>query len=84
MFGTQSGIDAVTRGWLRGLVAAVVSASAHAVSAALAVNLIDPAQFNLGRGFLHTLELAGVVAVLNGVSALALYLSKSPLPEARP
>ncbi len=66
--------------WLRGMLAAVISGGANGVSTGFAAIGIDPTHFNLAAGFIHTLSLAGVSAVMSGIIGVAAYLKQSPLP----
>jgi hypothetical protein len=66
--------------WLRGLLAAVISGGANGVITGFAAIGIDPTHFNLAAGFVHTLSLAGVSAVMSGIIGVAAYLKQSPLP----
>ncbi len=66
--------------WLRGMLAAVISGGANGVITGFAAIGIDPTHFNLAAGFVHTLSLAGVSAVMSGIIGVAAYLKQSPLP----
>jgi hypothetical protein len=66
-------------GWLYGLFAAIVGGGSSAVTAAVAVGLIDPEKFNLSHP-VATLQLMLAVFVLNGLISMFLFLKQSPLP----
>jgi hypothetical protein len=66
--------------WLRGMLAAVISGAANGAITGFAAIGIDPTHFNLAAGFVHTLSLAGVSAVMSGIIGVAAYLKQSPLP----
>jgi hypothetical protein len=66
--------------WLRGLLAAFIGGGSGSVTTGLTSMGIDPDHFNLRSGLGHTLELMGVVFLLNGVTSVFLYLKQSPLP----
>lgn len=66
--------------WLRGMLAAVISGGANGVITGFAAIGIDPTHFNLAAGFVHTLSLAGVSALMSGIIGVAAYLKQSPLP----
>jgi hypothetical protein len=68
--------------WLRGMLAAVISGAANGAITGFAAIGIDPTHFNLAAGFVHTLSLAGVSAIMSGIIGVAAYLKQSPLPGA--
>jgi hypothetical protein len=70
-----------TEVWLRGIAAAVISGGANGIITGFAAIGIDPSQFNLAAGFVHTLSLAGVSATMSAIIGVAAYLKQSPLPE---
>lgn len=59
--------------WLKGLIAAIVSATANAV----VLTISDPQHFNPGRAGWHDL---GTVLIVSGIVGAALYLKQSPVP----
>jgi hypothetical protein len=62
------------------MLAAVISGAANGAITGFAAIGIDPTHFNLAAGFVHTLSLAGVSAVMSGIIGVAAYLKQSPLP----
>lgn len=60
--------------WLKGLIAAFVSAAANS----LTTMLVDPERFNLNS--IGGLEHVGVLALVSGAGGAALYLRQSPIP----
>lgn len=66
-----------TRVWIRGLVAAIVSAGSSAVT----VMVVDPNDFNpfadAGAGW----SKLGTVVLVNAIFGAALYLKSHPLPD---
>jgi hypothetical protein len=67
--------------WLRGILAAGICGGANGVITGLAAIQIHPEHFNLGGGLHLTLVLAGVSAMVSGITGVAAYLKKSPLPK---
>ena len=61
------------RHWIKGLLAASVSAGASAISGMI----VDPNQFNLSTG----LGQIGKLVAINALVGAALYLKQSPLPQ---
>lgn len=59
--------------WLKGLVAAIISSAASAVTVAI----IDPTDFNFTTGLSNLLAVIGASALVGA----ALYLKQSPLPD---
>jgi hypothetical protein len=59
--------------WVRGLVAAVVSAAANSVT----VMVVEPMHFNLNEG----LGKVGQVALVSALVGAALYLKEHPVPH---
>lgn len=62
--------------WLRGLVAAAVSAGANAIT----VMIVEPYHFNLHDG----LGKVGKVALVSAIVGAALYLKQHPVPDGEP
>lgn len=58
--------------WLKGLIAAAISAGANAITA----TIVAPSAFNFGAQWKQTVTLT----LVNGVVAAAAYLAKSPIP----
>lgn len=67
--------------WLRGLVAAIISGGAGAISGGLAVTLKDPNHYNLQDGLGNVMSIMSTAFIINGLIGAAMYLTKSPLPE---
>lgn len=67
--------------WLYGMISAVISGGASAVTASVTVAVIDPDKFNPMNQVCHFVELAGAVFVINGFMSLMAYLKQNPLPE---
>jgi hypothetical protein len=67
--------------WARGLIAAVISGGAGAISGGLAVTLQDPGHYNLQNHLGNVMGIMGTAFVINGLIGAAMYLTKSPLPE---
>lgn len=59
--------------WLKGLIAAFISAAANSLTAAV----VAPESFNFGSQWKHTATLA----LVGGIVSAAAYLKQSPLPE---
>lgn len=60
--------------WLKGLIAAVVSAAANATL----LVIVSPAAFNFSHGGLRNL---GAVTLASAIVGAALYLKQSPVPK---
>lgn len=60
--------------WVKGLIAAVVSAAANSISLMIA----SPATFNFSNGGLRNL---GTVTLASALVGAALYLKQSPVPK---
>lgn len=69
-----------TRKWLHGLIAALIGGGASAVVAGVSVSAIKPADFNFAGQIIPTIELMGILFVVNGVLSAFAYLKQSPLP----
>jgi hypothetical protein len=63
--------------WLKGLIAAVVSAAANVTTLAIA----DPQHFDPSKAGWHDL---GTLVVVSAVVGAALYLKQSPVPSTPP
>lgn len=61
------------RVWLRGLIAAAVSAASNAVT----VMIVEPQHFNMQDG----LGKVGQVALVSAIVGAALYLKQHPVPD---
>lgn len=61
------------RNWVKGLLTAIISGSANAVT----LIVVDPLNFNLQEGLP---KLSSIIAV-NSIISVALYLKQSPLPQ---
>lgn len=59
--------------WLKGLVAAFIGGSANGIT----VMIVDPVAFNFKEG----LGKVGMVTLISGIFAVALYLKQSPVPN---
>ena len=66
--------------WLHGLIAAVVSGGASAVTAGVTLSAMDPGHFNFGADVGHTLKLMVALFVVNGALGAFGYLKQSPVP----
>ena len=67
------------RNWLYGLFSALIGGGAGAVTSAVSVSIMDPKDFNLMGA--KTLQLAGMVFLVNGALSAFFYLKQSPLPS---
>lgn len=59
--------------WLKGLVSAIISGAANAITVAI----VEPTAFNLQEG----LPKLGTVALVSAIVGASLYLKQSPLPN---
>jgi hypothetical protein len=67
------------KGWLYGLVSAVIGGGASAVSAAIGASWLAPDKFNLSHPA-DIILLMLITFVVNGMLSMFLYLKQSPLP----
>lgn len=67
--------------WLYGMISAVISGGASAVTASVTVAVIDPDKFSPVNQVYHFIELAGAVFVMNGFMSWMAYLKQNPLPD---
>ena len=71
-----------TKRWASGLVGAVISGGASAVTASTAITMMDPKDWSPANGNgLHLLGLIGLTFVISAVVSLFKYLAQHPLPE---
>jgi len=73
-------MESSTRKWIHGLGAAAIGGGASAVTAGVTVSAIRPDSFNFAGQVWPTLELMGVLFVVNGIMSAFAYLKQSPLP----
>lgn len=66
--------------WLKGLAAAAVSGAASGVSAGASANMLAPETFNMNGGFLMSLKLMAMTAIISGLGGAILFLKQSPIP----
>ena len=66
--------------WLHGLIAALVSGGASAVTAGITISAIDPAHFNFGHDIFITLKLMSALFITSGLLGAFGYLKQSPVP----
>ncbi len=67
--------------WLHGLAAAVIGGGSSAVVSGVTLGAIDPSHFNFGHEFGRTMEVMGVLFIINGLMSAFAYLKQSPLPQ---
>ncbi len=68
--------------WLHGLLAAIITGGAGAVTATFSAILIDPAKFHLGdpAGVSSCFKMLGACFAINGFIGMCAYLKQSPIP----
>lgn len=60
--------------WIKGLIAAIISGAANAITVAI----VDPVEYLHSE---HSLRKLGAVALVSGIVGAAMYLKQSPLPN---
>ena len=73
-------VESLSR-WSYGLAAAIIGGGASSVVTGVAINAVDPVDFNLAAGLRQTLAVMGVSFVLHGLLNAAMFLKQSPLPR---
>jgi hypothetical protein len=69
------------RGWIRGVVSAVISGGAGAAGGVLGAIVADPEHFNLaGRGLRDTLTVAATAFGVSAAVSLMKFLQTTPVP----
>ena len=68
-------------GWIRGIVGAIVSGGAGAVSSGLSVNIIDPEHFGITSGLSHLLAVVTTTFCVSALISLAKWLQTHPVPD---
>lgn len=69
-----------TQTWLHGLIAGFVGGFASAVDSGLALMVIAPDHFNVGKDLVRTLGTVLVLGTLTGLKVAFAYLKQSPVP----
>lgn len=70
------------RGWLLGIMGAVVSGGAGAVGSGAGEVLLDPGHAAAAGGMKHVLALMGMTFLVSAAISLAKYLQTKPVPNA--
>lgn len=68
------------KGWLYGLLAAIIGGGSSSVTAAFGASFLDPEKFNLTNPG-AVLKLMAIVFGLNALLSMFLYLKQSPVPQ---
>ena len=79
MFVTAQKLD--VQGWVLGVIGALISGGAGAVSSGFATIVVDPDHFNIGNGGTHhLLEVMGITFLISGIVSMAKFLQIHPVP----
>jgi len=70
------------RGWMLGIMGAIISGGAGALGSGLGTSVVDPKDFNLTAGFSHVLEVMATSFAISAAFSLAKFLQTHPIPEA--
>ena len=79
--GTARRLD--VRGWIRGVISAVVSGGAGAAGGSLGAVMADPEHFavNTGSGLHGVLVVAGYAFAVSAIISLMKFLQTTPIPQ---
>lgn len=67
--------------WQMGIMRAFIAGAAGAMAGGTGPMLLDPKDFNLNSGLLHTLASIGIGCFIGGVTQLGIFLHTHPGPD---